>query len=444
MRFLAQSAVAGFFVFASPQTPKTPHVRAIVDKISVADVSQDRLQLSLLLTLLSDADASVKELTFDNVRLNETPLYLAPVSEKIALKANQPQQLPEPLKLTLFFRDLDSVRPLQTVIAEKRVRLEGSVYLDVELPALTKVLLLGKHVRVPVTFREDTKVNIPENKTLQSAATRVLDAAGIGLGALSFLTEEVMRRSSSWRDQLWKETAPALLLGYVRFTLRTKKGERQDFEYTGVGYRISNGQFILCKSLAEPWKFDPDIASAMKFRGFSLDPAGYDIWVWPLNAPVRDSGNGLEPSAAFRLTQSDFRRVEQPGDENSAFYALQPEGRPKKIDLHKRDSASNLVLFEFRNPPSFSGQTKRSVGDSKSWDRVAVFRFPGGVNDRQARADLVFVPASRNGSTITLETPLDSSAWGSPVVSQDGIVGFLQDKNTAVPLKDALDALKLK
>lgn len=447
MKLLAQSALIGLVVFAGrpgpPQAPKAPRVQVIVDKISVGDVAQDRLQLSVLLTLLSDTDVSVKEMTFDNVRLNDTPLYVAPVSEKLALKGNQKQQLPAPLKLTLFFRDLDSVRPLQTMISEKRVRLEGAVYLDAEIPVLTKVLLLGRRVRVPVTFREDTPVNIPDNKTIQSVATKALDAAGIGLGALSFLSDEVLRRSSSWRDQLWKETAPALLLGYVRFTLKTKQGERQEFEYTGVGYRISTGQFIFCKSLVEPWKFDPDIAAALKFRGMSLDPAGYEIWIWPLNARVRDSADALDPSTAFRLTQADFRRVEQPGDENAAFYALQPEGRPKKIDLHKRDSASNLVLFEFRNPPSFSGQMKRSVGDSKSWDRVAVFRFPGGVNDRQARADLVFVPANRNGSMITLETPLDSSAWGSPVISQDGVIGFLQDKNSAIPVKDAFEVLKV-
>ena len=174
----------------------------------------------------------------------------------------------------------------------------------------------------------------------------------------------------------------------------------------------------------------------MKFDGFRLDQSTYDFSVWPVDARLRDG--------AFRLTQSDFKRVSQPLDENAGFYALQPEGRPKKIDLHKKNSPANLVLFEFRNPPAFSGQIQKTAADSKAWDRVAVFRFPGGLNDPQARADLVFVPAVRSGSVITLETPLDSSAFGSPVLSQEGLIGLVQDQTGAVPLKDAFEALKIK
>jgi hypothetical protein len=226
--------------------------------------------------------------------------------------------------------------------------------------------------------------------------------------------------------------------------VRTKEGERLAFEYTGTGYRISPKQFVFCKSLVEPWKFDPDVASALKFGGLIWDASTYDLWVWPIDATIRDASNELASSAAFRLARSDFKRVVHPPDENVSYYALQPEGRPKKIALHKRDSPANLVLFEFQNPPLFSGQLKRSLGDSKVWDRVAVFRFPGGVNERQARADLIFVPATRAGSVITLETPVDSSAWGSPVVTQDGVIGLLQDQTTAVPLKEALEALKIR
>jgi hypothetical protein len=421
-----------------------PGLKVTVDKVSVLDVAQDRLQLAFVVTLVSDSNVAVRQVTFDNFRLNDVPLYVSAVTQPLSLKANQPQQLPEPLKVTLYFRDLDSVRPLQTALAEKRAHVEGTVYVEGEMPVLGKLLFMGSRVRVPVTLREDIPLNVPENKTLQSVAAKALDAVAASFGPLSSLAESLRRRGSSWRDDLWKDVGPALLLGYVRFTLKTKKGERQDFEYTGTGYRISANQFILCKSLVEPWKFDPDVASAIKFGGMTLDTAAYDVWVWPRDARVRDDRNELNPATAFRLGQSDFRRVVQPADENAGFFALQPEGRPKKIDLHKRSSASNLVLFEFRNPPSFSGQMKKSLGDSKAWDRVAVFRFPGGVSDRQARADLIFVPASRAGAMIMLETPLDSTAWGSPVVSQEGIIGLLQDQASAVPLKDALDVLKVK
>src|SRR5438046_1841119 len=110
-------AAAGVVKSAPRQaTPGMPAVRVTIDKVTVLDVAQDRLQLSFLLTFLTDVDVAVRQITFDKVRLNDVPLYVAPVAQKLSLKANQPQPLPEPLKLTLYFRDLDSVRPLQTAL----------------------------------------------------------------------------------------------------------------------------------------------------------------------------------------------------------------------------------------------------------------------------------------------------------------------------------------
>ena len=425
-------------------TPGTPVVRVTIDKVSLADVAQDHLQLSFSLTLLADRDVAVRQIAFDNVRLNDVPLYVAPVEQRLSLKANEAQQIGAPLRLSLYFRDLDTVRPLQTLLLDKRVSADGTVYLDAELSPLVKLLLLGRRVRVPVTVHQEVQLNVPDNTLLQSIMPRALGAAELAVSALSSLKEGVLRRTSGWRDELWRDFAPSLLLTYVRFTVRTKSGERIPFEFTGTGYRISPNQFVVCKSLVEPWKFDPDVASALKFGGLSLDRSGYEMSVWPINARLRDDSNQLMNSTGFRLGQGDFRRIYQPSDANASFYALQPAGRPKKIALHKRDSTGNLVLFEFRNSPPFSGPIKKSSEDSKSWDRVAIFRFPGGINERQARADLVFVPASSSGAKITLGTPLDTSAIGSPVITQDGIIGLLQDHAAAVPLDEVFKTLKLK
>ena len=97
------------------------------------------------------------------------------------------------------------------------------------------------------------------------------------------------------------------------------------FEENGVGFRISSTQFVLSKSLVEPWKFDPDLASAMRFDGVTLDSAAFDLFVWPANTPIRDGG--------FRLGR-DFKQVLAPPDDNAPFFALRPEGRPRAIALH--------------------------------------------------------------------------------------------------------------
>ncbi len=78
--FLMVCAFTGVLTSAPRQARSgPPGVRVTVDKVSVLDVAQDRLQLSFLLTFVTDTDVSVREITFDKVRLNDVPLYVGPV-----------------------------------------------------------------------------------------------------------------------------------------------------------------------------------------------------------------------------------------------------------------------------------------------------------------------------------------------------------------------------
>lgn len=421
-----------------------PAIVVTIDKVNVVDVAQDHLQLGVSLTLNSATDVAVREITFEGVQLNGLPVYLAPIQERIELKSKQPLQIPDPLRVSLYFRDVDSVRPLQAMISDRRVRFEGTIYFEAEIPALVRVLLFGRRVRIPVRFQQDIPVNVPESALMQSVMLRALGAASSLMGGVGSVVESALSRTAAWRDQLWREVAPRLLFGYVKFALRDRDGRQTVLEFSGTGFRVSSNQFVFCKNLVEPWKFDPDIVAAIKHDGLSLIGAEYDLWVWPVNAIIRNSSNQLDPSSGFRLTKSDFQIVRQPNDTNRSLYALRPEGRPRKITIHKRDSSANLVLFQFRTPANALEDLKIIQAENTNWDRVAIFRFPGGIYDKQARADLIFLPASLADSRIKLSTPVDSSAWGSPVIIQGGILGFVQDETTAIPLKEAFQALRLK
>jgi hypothetical protein len=79
-----------------------------------------------------------------------------------------------------------------------------------------------------------------------------------------------------------------------------------------------------------------------------------------------------------------------------------------------------------------------------AWDELAVFRFPGGSNRLNADPDLAFVQGVKGGTRIRLLSPVDASAFGSPLISQGGVVGILQNEQSALVLEEAYRILKVK
>jgi hypothetical protein len=48
----------------------------------------------------------------------------------------------------------------------------------------------------------------------------------------------------------------------------------------------------------------------------------------------------------------------------------------------------------------------------------------------------------RDGVRIRLDGQVDRNAWGSPLISREGVVGMLQNEKTGITLGSAFKALK--
>jgi hypothetical protein len=118
---------------------------------------------------------------------------------------------------------------------------------------------------------------------------------------------------------------------------------------------------------------------------------------------------------------------------------VEDTGRPHKVPVEKRESASNLALLEVAgsNPHL---EALRVAGDSSvtNWETVAVFRFRRGSRGGSADPELVL-----NGNRIELGETVDSSAFGSPIVTADGVIGVVQDENGGAAWAEVARVLKL-
>jgi len=412
--------------------PAPPSVDAQLEKASMGDITRDHLSLALSLALLSKSDLTVRQITFENMRVNGVPFYTAPLTSRLQLQAGQKFELPQPLQLTVYFRDVDSLKPLSALAEQGKAHAEGTLYLDVELKAMQKLFLFTSRAHVPVSFSMDVPVEIPGGTLAKTAAIRGLAAAEVAFALAKGKAESALNMGLQWRRELSQNYEPAMLFARTHFMLSNQKGDQVAFACTGPGFRVSSSRFVLLKELVEPWKFDPEMADAIKDDHFKVAPGSYELSVWGADQLAGASGDA---APAGRQSQGQISVLNKPADDEDTVLVPRAQGHPKKVQVHRRDSSANFVLLEFTGAgPGGSTTGMRISTDDKqtSWDSVAVFRFPGGAERKQPRPDLIFVAASKESPKLHLAASVDASAWGAPLISPQGVIGVIQSETSAV------------
>ena len=189
---------------------------------------------------------------------------------------------------------------------------------------------------------------------------------------------------------------------------------------------------LLPKSVVEPWKFDPFAAASMA-QDSTLKVTGYDLWIWPADAALRDEKDQLLPAQAWRLSAQQLRLSPAPKDDFETMYVPNADGKPQKVRVHRRQGASALALAEIVEASAQSFEPVFASGEASAALPVGLFRFPQGMESRKAQPDLVTNSLRQASGRLQLDSPVDSTGWGSPVISEAGIVGILVGKNSASP-----------
>jgi hypothetical protein len=346
--------------------------------------------------------------------------------------------------MTVYFHDLNSLRPLRSLVADEKVSLEGMAYASVTMNAAEKMFLFTGGAQVPVRIDESVDLQIPGGFAAQMGALAAIDFAQKALDQAGSAMQSVQQTTTDWRRQLWNSYAPKLVLAHATWQFEDAAGKSFDEEATAMGFRVGGRQVLLPRSLLEPWKFDPYMAASMKQDG-SLKVTHYDLWMWPEGAQVRDDSGALAAAHAWRLSAGGLRVLPLAKEDNETMLVPEGGGRIMKVEVHRREGSGALALVEITDPSvaPMGAQIASPVAGAGALPAgtLAVFRFPGGVAAREARPDVVMVtvPASAD---FALDPAIDPSGWGSPVISSQGIVAVVTGEKAAVPIADAQAYLK--
>jgi hypothetical protein len=426
---------------AAGSAAEQPSVHVAVEDISLASINSERLQLNARVSIVSSRNVTLREITFDRLRVNGLPFYASPISENLALAANQKVEPQKPVSLTVYFRDLTGVRPIRAFVQEGKLTVNGTAYADVRIGPATKVVLLTSRVRVPVPVDTTTELRFPVPALGRHAALALLDGVQAALDRMNPQLRTVAGMVSPRQKLLWEQYAPSLVLAHATYSLRDEAGTAFNFEAIATGFRFGGNRVLLPKSVVEPWKFDPYVAASMA-QDQALKVADYDLWIWPADAPLRDEKDQLLPAQAWRLSAKQLRLTPAPKDDFETLFVPNAEGKPQKVRVHRRQSASALALAEILEASPDSSDSLFAASPATSGAPVALFRFPQGVEARKAQPDLVTNSLRQSAGRLQLDSPIDSFAWGSPVIAEGGVVGIVVGETSMVPIGDAAKMLK--
>ncbi|MGA2960943.1 MAG: hypothetical protein ABSD96_04670 [Candidatus Korobacteraceae bacterium] len=421
-----------------------PGVRVGLESLSLVSATTEKVQLSAIISLASTRHVMLREVAFDQLRINGVPFYASALSGNLVLVPNEKVIPSKPLMLTVYLHDLDNLRPLRALVADGRLSVTGMAYADVILNPATKLMLFTNRARIPVRVQNSLELQMPAAAIGRNAALVLIDGAQAALDNVGSRWQTATKLFSQWRKQLWEQYAPALVLAHSTYQLQDAAGKSFPFDATAIGFRVAGKQVLLPKSVLEPWKFDPSIAASMK-QDPSLKVVAYDLAIWPANARLRSDDNKLLADQAWRLSSNQLRLL--PSAKGSSESMLQPleGGKVVKVSVHRRQGPAALGLVEITVPAVAEMKamvvTTTPASESSS---LALFRFPEGVQGREARPELVVISGSSAAGKVRLDAMIDSAGWGSPVISEAGIIGVVTQEDSVVPIAEAAKVLKFK
>jgi len=398
-------------------------VGVVVDSIDLKDVSTDRVRFEIRSHVTADRHLQIKRVRFEHMYLGSLPIYLSPVDERLELEKGISAVLPR-IPVTIYFRDLDSLEPLEHAVREEKATVTGKARIDMDLNLIEKILTRQSNVYADIPVAISTPVQIPGGMLGKTAALTTLRAAQFALNLAGSALHALRQSQKSWEQKLRTQYIPSLAIAESRYSIRLNTGEQADFVVRGLGFRITDDKFILTDEIYEPWKYDTEVATALQTHKASLIDENRDLLVWNSTEP-------LDPNTARSLSRKTIHE-EHHSDQSEAAH-VPSENKTVKIRLSKRASDANYVVFRFTRPEDKGTPIQLApdtVIDSQNWDRLTMFRV-----DEDGQLELISTTAHRTNDRISLEDSVDERVFGSLLVAPEGAVGMVQAEQSGMILK---------
>ncbi len=405
-------------VYAATEGKSNP-ITVQMDDLEVRSIGADRITFDLRSSVTATRKLKINRVRFLHVRLQTMPIYLAPIEQRLELDPAKTTVLPA-IPLTIYFRDLHSLEPLEQAIEDGKATVKGNVRADLELNLVERIASRQWNASGEMPVEMTIPVEVPGGVAGRGAALATLRAAQIAMDVGGSALGSLQLPESDWEQDLRTKVVPSLVVAETRYSLKLSNGQRVDLAVRGMGFRTSEDQFVLTGEMVEPWKYDVDVSAALQTGQATLLDEGRDLLVWPAGEP-------LDPASARSVSHGSVR-LEHVLEKKITVDVL-IEGKTVKVHVMDRESDSNYALLRFTQPRDKGTAISLAPAQEREameWDRTAIFR-PG----ERGAMELVFTRARRKNNRIVLDDPIDDLSFGSPLMVPEGSLGMVQGETSA-------------
>jgi hypothetical protein len=396
-------------------------VRFDVASVELKSAGADHALLEVRTVVAVSHDVTVQRVRFEGMHLGAIPVFLEPIDAPFEAKAGQVIYL-RPIPITVFYRDLGALDTLQSAIEDGELRVWGQARVDLNLNLLDRIQLMQWAGKSDLPIQARMAITIPGGQLGKRAAITALRAARQAFTLAGATLSGLGVGGDRDAQAMTGRFAPSMLMVESRYSLQMADGHRVDMSPHGLGFRVSDKSFIVTAEMLEPWRYDADAAVLLEMKQATIIADSVDLLVWPADAGPD------EP--ARKLSNGDFRVDQASGKVDSVM--VPTSGKRIRIQLARRDVDKNLAVLTFNQERDWRPQISsapREVASRTAWDKVAAFRFQDG-----GKLELIWVPVRRSEGRLVLDSPVDMSAFGSPLLTSDGVIGMVQDERSGVSL----------
>ena len=425
----AQSAELRACGVSTGVAPQIEHIRVVA-------VATDHVELTAQVEVTSANKAELHNLAFSSMRMEgDIPLFLQPLDQDIVLEAGHRTALPL-VHLNIFYADVSSPKRLDEVLHQDRVHITGELQADLRMSMLERLLVRNQH---PIAL---SAVN--QEVTLAPSAVPLTFSAGVGaLDVLQQATEAAGDVLGVNADSVWQESmsdqeaawARSLLLVRTVYTTHTGGGAQVVLER--MGFWIGPHLAIVPGEALRPWAFGARAAAAVHGCAGNVENGSVEVTI----EPFRPDLDGA-PAAHWSLTRGDFQ-VEAQGEPEQEDVVV--SARARNVAVEHRNSSGNWATLRF--PDTVEGRPLALAAPAEIGEqdrRLHLFRLPAAGPADQGSGEALTVRGKAGPSEVLVLRPLDERAFGSPVISDAGVVGMVVDENTILPLAVPLAKSKVR
>ncbi len=408
--------------------------------LTYEDINLERLILDLSLSVRPvDRAATIRRIHFQDFRVNGIPVHLEPYETEFKVSDKNVVDLPAPLKCSIVFADLESVKPLQEIVNRDSLRITGQSFLEVKLNVLEKVALRAGRLVLPVPVDEEVPLQMfAQNPILKMAAGSILDTlANPATEAAAALARQHLAKIAEDR-KLSALGRKSVYLLYCEYALRDPaSGTAETFRQSGTGFVIgAEGKLLTAKRVIQPWKFDAQIAFLIKRYGLKFEEKSYRLAAWPAGSRILSAQGEPDFAGAYSTDQKTLEIAKTPRDRmENRDYRDADSGEEARLLLHaegENDLAVLRLKGEGFEPLALADSAAGPDGEQKT----ALVGFPFALSRSEAEPRPLWVQASREGAGITLAHEINPGESGAPVVSAGGqVLGIAGGGNECIPVK---------